>query len=221
VHAALDGFERRHMLRVALVFLALIIFPAASGKNIEPYFRSMKHGPVHVYSPGMDLSGPMGGKPILPSFAKSMGLEVSVEPFESIEYFGVMKVQLGKDAFAYILREPGRYVPSVMGLYFYDNKTGVLKRQLELADEWGDAGYIYEKDSWLVDVDGDGYLDVVRKELQYDEDIEDHIKPTTIQKTVSIYLYRRGGYESYSGSYAGAEALCLKYHQELWQKREK
>ncbi len=209
------------MLRVALLSLALIIFPTAPGKNIDPYFRPMKNGPVHVYSPGMDLSGPMGGKPILPRFAISVGLEVSAEPFESIEYFGVIKMQLGKDAFAYILREPGRYVPSVMGLYFYDTKSGVLKRQLELADEWGDAGYIYEKDSWLVDVDGDGYLDVVSKELQYDEDIEDHIKPTTIQRTVSIYLYRSTGYVSNSGNYAGVEALCLKYHQELWQEHGK
>jgi len=208
------------MLRALLFLLLVAPLPVSSSNAVDRFFSALKGTSIHIFTPGFNEKSPMDGKPILPGFAKALGLDVGSPPYDSIEFYGVAIIQQGRGIVAYIVREPGMYESSVLALYYFNSKTHRLEKQLDLADHWGDDGYTYEKDSWFIDVDGDGYLDIVSKELKHSIDLERMDDPPVIQRKVSVLLYRPSGYISDSSNSFNATSLALKHDEDLWQDHE-
>jgi hypothetical protein len=63
----------------------------------------------------------------------------------------------------YLIDAPGKYDLSVVDLWTYDAANSRWLKPMELSENWGDAGEYYYSDSLLVDVDGDGYKDIVKR----------------------------------------------------------
>ena len=80
-------------------------------------------------------------------FPKSMNWESfsADNQFETVGKFNIDKNTIG-----IVLRTPSEYSFSSLKLFFYDkNKEEISSKHLELADQWGDAGYSEEVKSWL------------------------------------------------------------------------
>ncbi len=89
-------------------------------------------------------------------------------PMKEPEVFATYRVALGDTRTGYLLRVPGMYQPSAIDLWVYDSRMVRFEPPLQLAEAYGDAGAEYELSGWLVDLDGDGRLDVVlRQQTSY------------------------------------------------------
>lgn len=95
--------------------------------------------------------------------------------------FLVGQSPIGPDQAVFALRVPGMYDPDRIDLYVYDSSGRHLGEPLQVAEAWGDAGEVVWVRSWLVDVDRDGYLDVVRHSCTTVDDMESD------SSTVRIY----------------------------------
>lgn len=73
---------------------------------------------------------------------------------------------LGSNLVGYLIDAPGMYSLSVIDLWIYDARRNRWLQPVELSEDWGDAGDYYYSDSLLVDVDSDGYTDIVKRGKQ-------------------------------------------------------
>ena len=79
------------------------------------------------------------------------------------ELFVTARFQLGPNLVGYLLRVPGMYSSTVVDLWTYDQKAGTWLKPVAVAESWGDADDWYELQSWLVDINGDGYHDIIKR----------------------------------------------------------
>jgi hypothetical protein len=91
------------------------------------------------------------------------------------------QTRLGGDRTVYALRVPGMYDPDRVDLYVFDRGGRRLGEPLEAAEAWGDAGERVWVRSWLVDVNHDGYLDVIRRTCVTESDLENDSTPPTVE----------------------------------------
>jgi hypothetical protein len=73
------------------------------------------------------------------------------------------RLTIGPNLVGYLIEAPGMYDLSVIDLWTYDARHNSWLQPMELSENWGDAGDYYYSDSLLVDVDGDGYKDIVKR----------------------------------------------------------
>jgi hypothetical protein len=88
------------------------------------------------------------------------GLRCRVE--EDVLYLG--SVELGPELVGFLFRVPGLFTSSVVDLWPYDRTRRRWLTPVELVDNWGDPDQWYLARAWLVDLDGDGYRDIVKRE---------------------------------------------------------
>ena len=126
---------------------------------------------VHVFSPGIRDSGsPMSG------IAIGENLEGFFEPFyplsQGADVFAVGWLSIGPGFDGFVLRVPSRYSSSALDMWTYDLKAKQWLRPWTIADAFGDAGWSFQMDAWLVDRDADGYRDVMQHRIDEDIDLE-------------------------------------------------
>lgn len=99
---------------------------------------------------------------------------------------------IGPGVSAYFLRVPDMYSsPNIIDLWVFNHKHGDWLPPVELARKWGDAGETWEQNSWLVDTDGDGYRDIVKRtRATYWDEIGNEIE----RDTLVLYLFTAGGF---------------------------
>jgi hypothetical protein len=75
----------------------------------------------------------------------------------------LFQVALGHGRTGFVLRVPSQYSSTAADLWVYDRDRRAWERPVHLADAFGDGAWEFSEDGWIVDVDGDGYRDVVRR----------------------------------------------------------
>ena len=80
------------------------------------------------------------------------------------DVFFLRSVALGPNLVGFLFRVPGMFTSSVVDLWTYDTARRRWLTPVELVDNWGDPDQWYLARSWLVDLDGDGYREVVKRE---------------------------------------------------------
>jgi hypothetical protein len=124
---------------------------------------------LHLYSPGRDTTGPMSGRELSapdcqffrPFYANMTG---------DRDLFAVGYTAIGPGLTAYILRVPSQYSPSAIALWIHQDGKGYWLPPLEVANAFGDAGWSFQQDAWLVDRDHDGYRDLVQRRTDWGDD---------------------------------------------------
>ena len=138
-------------------------------RRISPQWTSES---VHVYSPGsMDSGNAMSG------VALGEDLEAFFAPFYPLDQgpdvFAVGWLSIGPGFEGFVLRVPSRYSATELDMWTYDLKGKHWLRPWTIADAFGDAGWSFQMDAWLVDRNADGYRDVLQHRTDEDWDLED------------------------------------------------
>ena len=105
----------------------------------------------------------------------------------SYQYFKLSQEKLGLTVI-----QLGRYDYSVIDLVIYDTKLKQFVDIINLADDWGDAGYIFTKKSRIIDINQDGNLDIISWEREFSPsgEIEKDWVNTKGILTDSTYIYK-------------------------------
>lgn len=129
---------------------------------------------VHIYTPEIqDTISRMWGHPIKPDWeAYFYPVYGNWNSDGGGNIYAVGWLRIGPDLTGYVLRVPGRYWSSAMALWIYNDKAGRWLRPIYIADAYGDAGWSFQADAWLVDRDQDGYRDLVQRRTDWEMDLE-------------------------------------------------
>jgi hypothetical protein len=107
---------------------------------------------------------PPGPKVIFEKDEKTIAEYFSRYYLEDIERVAISgRLTIGPNLVGYLIDAPGMYSLSVVDLWTYDARRNIWLQPLELSENWGDAGEYYYSDSLLVDVDDDGYKEIVQR----------------------------------------------------------
>jgi hypothetical protein len=105
------------------------------------------------------------------------------------EIFATYHFRLTDNLTGFLLRAPSMYSSSAIDLWIFDNKHNKwLSRPIRIADRYGDGGWYFSLDGWLVDINGDGIRDLIqrrRDSIEYGENEKD---------SLTIRLWSNGKY---------------------------
>lgn len=101
------------------------------------------------------------------------------------QFYACFKFEIDQQTTALIIRTPGEYVSSKIDLFIYNSTTQNVSHQIELAENWGDAGDLFERCSFLFK-SGNTLNNYQYNYSSYDHSVEDE-KDTTIDEWHDLY----------------------------------
>ncbi|MDT3402967.1 hypothetical protein [Mucilaginibacter terrae] len=103
--------------------------------------------------------------------------------WQNIEnYYANFKFDIDEYKVGLITRVPSMYESSSITLFIYDKNKKTLIEKLELAENWGDAGAVFEKRSWLFR-DSKGRLKcLLHQSYYYDPKVNDEDASTAVDE---------------------------------------
>jgi len=103
----------------------------------------------------------------------------------------LFRAPMGPGSTGYILRLPSTEGP-YLALTVYREAEGSWARPLIIAQSYGDAGFSWEGRSWLVDLNDDGYFEIVSRWHTSDFDPEREGQPPMVTDSLAVLRLERG-----------------------------
>jgi hypothetical protein len=140
---------------------------------------------------------PPGPKVISENDQKAIGDYFSPYYLDNVDKVSVSgRVTIGPKMIGYLIDAPGMYSLSVVDLWTYDVANNKWLKPMELSEDWGDAGDYYYSDSLLVDVDGDGYKDIVKRGKHGNLEMDADRPARVIFDTTVLRKFTRSGFRN-------------------------
>lgn len=159
---------------------------------------------LHIYSPcGKTDGNKFGGKLIDRQFYNFFKFNKDNKEFiENISQdsnlyhlFNCYKFPLTADRLGLLVRIPSQYTESAICLYIWDNKNKKIIGAQTMTDGYGDEGWYFVRDAWLKDVNKDNQIDIITRQKDSNQDIDDTINPPTISDNLLVYLFNGQEYK--------------------------
>lgn len=77
--------------------------------------------------------------------------------------YPIKKIHISENIIGLVILKWGTYTFTKQELFLYDVKSQKMLYGIELSNTWGDAGVDYNEVSWLMDINKDGFYDLVTK----------------------------------------------------------
>jgi len=138
--------------------------------------RRLSPETLFVYSPDVSKSSDYLGTPIPTTFYSLFAPfypQLSLDERSKAELWATYRLSIGHARIGYLLRVPGMYDATAIDLWVYDARRERFAAPIRLAEEYGDGGYYTRLAGWLVDLNGDGQLDLVTRRYRSEADTRD------------------------------------------------
>jgi len=153
-------------------------------------FKEVKFDTLHIYfeystDGEMAIKGQEVPKEYFSYFPKEVRLgatEWNVSPV-----FACYRFQYSPELTALIANVPSEYDATAFDLYLFSDKEDKMIFSQRIAENTGDAGYVITQDSWFLDLDKDGLIDLVTKQIETIPEDEELTKFSYTDST-SVFL---------------------------------
>ncbi|MNJ91971.1 hypothetical protein D3C87_96260 [compost metagenome] len=122
--------------------------------------------------------------------AKTFPLGITQNFFGKLSgVYACYQFRLDSTRLGLVARIPGEYDANSVGLFIFDlKKDQLLKEYLQLSVNFGDAGDVYDRTSWLIKAKNSQYQSFVYDYSSYDHAVED-TSDHTVEEWRSYYLF--------------------------------
>jgi hypothetical protein len=174
---------------IAVLLLVLVATSCLSAPRLSPLAKAWNAQamPVSRESPTLladSLAEGTQGAPLpLGAVTEFRTIDPTVGREDSVR--ALYRFRLTPSVTGYVIRFPSTEGP-YLALVSYHRSSGVWSRPILLAQTFGDAGYFWEGRSWLVDLNGDGYTEVVSRWHSTDYDLDNDTLPPRITDSMAV-----------------------------------
>ncbi len=159
-------------------------------------FETVEPHDIHIYSTGLESKTyKFKGEKIDPRFYYLFRQDRNpANPFKdsNSNIFACFKLKLSNEKEGLILRRPSQYEESAIDLYSWNKSNNKLAFVENLTDAFGDAGWYFVQDAWIKDINGDNFLDIIKRYKEIDEDLDN---PENINRKDSLTVLLGNGKE--------------------------
>jgi len=143
--------------------------PSPEAKAFIAQFDDKNVGNLHVYSTlkeNFDIDYPYKGEPLGEEFYSLMdGETIQLLAPEGAKAYAIQAIR-GDATTYFLMRMPSAYNNHNTNLMLFELNGEYLESKEVLAFAYEKKGVIYQQDSWILDLDGDTLLDIVKKYQQ-------------------------------------------------------
>lgn len=199
------------MMRILLAFIIICLFPLPGYclTDQEVFDLLMKLSkeakpPIHVYvaPDGLDYGAVQGvALPVASYSFFSKTYDVLKTSHQPDEIYVISRFSQGARWKCFLLRVPGMYSPDAVDIWTFDTKENAWQKPLRIADWWGDAGYETNTQSWIEDLNKDGFFDIIRKTIETCTDLEEPGSPQKKERHDDVFLWDKERWKNVSSEY--------------------
>lgn len=156
-------------------------------------FKDMKPEGLHIYPPSWDKNGHLNKTPfegIIIDVHKypylndnSLFLNIQACHKGLSHIFAIGKFEINTEYYGLIMRQYSQYDESLIQLFLWDKRQKKIVKGVDLADSYGDEGWYFDKESWIIGYKPNSILKIItrRKDSEVDEDSGNKIIADTIK----------------------------------------
>lgn len=140
-------------------------------------FKTVNPNGLHIYPPTWDKNGKLNKMPFEGVIidAKKYPYMDDSNIFTTIEackqglynIYAVGKFEISDKFLGLIFRERSQYDESLIQLTIWDKKSRKIVGNLELADSFGDAGWYFDKESWINNYQYNSQLEILSRKKEF------------------------------------------------------
>lgn len=133
--------------------------------SLKDYFKTLSFDSLHIYYDHKERDSTLLGKTIPQVFLSYFPEEVRLGATEwnVDQVYGVYKFAYSPDITAMIARVPSEHSSTAYSIFLYNNSNGKLLHSQRIAIFEGSGGDMIKENSWLLDLNRDGMIDIVTK----------------------------------------------------------
>lgn len=137
------------------------------------HFKELPADTLRVYSPDFqNTDDAFYGEPLDSTHVSTFPEPFYPAPESTTGYFACYQFAIGTHTVGLIVRTPAMYVSSSVKLFVYDIPTKKVTSSMELAESWGDAGDIQEKEAFILRSNQNGVEVLLWDSQSHDNSIE-------------------------------------------------
>lgn len=183
----------RQLASIATVFILPFQGQAQTYAEFQALFQDSAFGRLHVYSHQEFLTpqdSVFEGREIPGSLLTFIGREPDSS---GNKFHAVIRFPFGKKLEGFLVRQPIRYHSTLISLYIFHSKKRRLVASIDLADGWGEVGWSFLQDSWLMDYDQNGSLDIITRTTHLQRRRGSPSRKTIVDE-MSVFIWAGNGF---------------------------
>ena len=146
-------------------------------KEFLSLFKTIDPNGLHIYPPSWDKNGilikfPFEGKAIdvfKSPYVDNKKLFINIQACKEgkSNIYAIGKFDININYYGLIIRQYSQYDESLIQLYLWDKKQNKIINGLDLADSFGDAGWIFDVESWITKYRYNNVLEIVSRRKDF------------------------------------------------------
>ncbi len=202
--------------------LQLVIFLILSYQNVFAQsqdstshfinlFEEVEWKGLQIYSPRYDFSDNEFDGSQIPNefhhyFDNLKFISYSLNDGDRI--FAVYRFTINSNTIGLIVRNMSMYSETAVSIILFDLTNNISKSRFRLADSYGDGMWRFAEDAWLLDLNNDNQLDVVKRKNEWWED--DNGKQHT-KSTFTAFQFESGEFVQFETQIDTAKFKVFKW----------
>ena len=163
-------------------------------------FKTIDPKGLHVYPPTWNKNGKLNSTPFEGviidvdkyPYTDNKDIFINIQACKSgiSHIYAVAKFDIDTKYIGLIIRQYSQYDESLLQLLLWDKNQKKIVKGIELADSFGDEGWYFDTESWIIEYKVDSILKVVtwRKDSEFDDDF----KNKTFNDSLKIIIFKSG-----------------------------
>jgi hypothetical protein len=167
-------------------------------------FRDIKAQNLHIYPLTRDENGDIKSYPF-------EGIRIDLNKFNylndeklfnniqayrnsSSNAYAIGKFEIDSNYIGLLFRVRSQYDESLIQLFLWDKKNKKIVNGIDLADSFGDEGWYFDLESWIIEYKNNGILKIVTH--RKDSDLQEDETNAKINDTLKLYTFEKGKFQS-------------------------
>ncbi len=166
-------------------------------KTFLNLFQPIDWKNLHVFSPDGTSEDPrFMGRPIDSTYHHYIQINNFIYENLKSDYqiHGSFRIELDESHLGLIVRQLSQYSESSITLYIYDRQQSAITSYVEIADSFGDGTWFFDENGWFIDLDGNGYPELIKKKSESWEEDNEVTNETTMHSrhTFTTFEFKDG-----------------------------
>lgn len=181
-------------------------------------FKPINPKGLHIYPPKWDMNGKVINTPFEGvvidvnkyRFTNDSKIFANIDACKegSSNIYAIGRFDIDAKYIGLIIRQYSQYDESAIQLVLWDKEQNKITKGIDLADSFGDEGWYFDKESWIIEYKANSKLEIVTRRL--DSEYDEELKNKTFKDSLKTSVFTNGIFNEYQRKISDTIQFKLK-----------